>query len=121
MKTNIRDIARTRVAAWLRVHPDAVAVEWDEDGGHFDGLRLVDGQTFIIATVYQDTDAARAAAAAAATAEAAARTKLEARLNRLRDIRAKIKAGTDTATDRSRAIRLLIGVVLNLAPEDDGQ
>lgn len=52
-------------------------------------------------------------------ARLAAWAKVQARLAKLRDLRAKIRAGTDTAADRARAIRLLIGVLLSIAPEDD--
>jgi hypothetical protein len=55
---------------------------------------------------------------AAANAEVE-RAGAAARLVKLHTIRAAIKAGTDTAADRAKAIRLLIGVVENLAPEAD--
>ena len=45
--------------------------------------------------------------------------KRAARIEKLKSIRDQIKAGTDTAADRTKAIRLLIGVVASLAPEED--
>jgi hypothetical protein len=71
VKTNVTPIPPERVAAWLARHPDASPVEWDEDGGHFDGVRLADGQTFHVSTCYRDTDANRAATVAAAALQTA--------------------------------------------------
>lgn len=69
MKTNIRAIPATRVASWVSRFPDASPFEWDEDGGHFDGVRLADGKTYLVATQYTPTATQIADAAATKTAQ----------------------------------------------------
>jgi hypothetical protein len=94
-----------------RTFADATG-EGDEYFERIDGQDVVRVREHRIRLRTSEEHANEAAAAAAAA-------KVEARLAKLRDVRQKIKAGTDTAADRSKAIRLLIGVVLGLAPEDD--
>jgi hypothetical protein len=55
---------------------------------------------------------------AAEQAEAARKAREQARLAKLREIRDHIKAGSDTAAERAKALKLLIGVVMAIAAED---
>jgi hypothetical protein len=89
-------------------------VSWSDAGGDWEALELPDGRRVAVTCLRRIPTAEEAAAEQAAAAE---RTNDTNRRQTLREIRARIKAGTETAADRSRAIKILIGLALAEKPE----